>query len=58
MRKRQIDKTDKAKEDYEYQKQAEECTFAPNLVRKPTRTKKADAAKSAASERQQRTMQK
>ena len=38
MRKAQINKTDKAKEDYEFEKQAEECTFAPNI--KPKKIKK------------------
>jgi len=56
MRKKQIDKTDKAKEDYEFEKQSAECTFAPNLSRKPARPKKVSEA--VASERQQKTMQK
>ena len=29
QRKAQIDKTDKAKEDYEFERQGEECTFQP-----------------------------
>jgi uncharacterized protein with ParB-like and HNH nuclease domain len=37
IRKLQIEKTDKTKEDYEYEKAKEECTFAPNLTRKPVR---------------------
>lgn len=57
MRTKAIDKRDKAKEDYEFEKQAQECTFAPNLSRKPV-TKPQSAAKTAASERQQKTMQK
>ena len=56
MRKRQLDKTDKAKEDYEFEKQAEECTFAPNLQRKPVRSKKQAEASTQASERQQKTL--
>ena len=39
MRKAQKNKTDKAKEDYEFEKQADECTFAPNI--KPKKIKKA-----------------
>ena len=30
-RKMQKNKTDKAKEDYEFEKQQEECTFAPKI---------------------------
>jgi hypothetical protein len=56
MRKNQRDKTEKTKEEYEYEKYGQECTFAPNISRKPARPKKTDAAKTAASERQQRTM--
>jgi len=51
MRRSQRDKTDKAKVDYEFEKQAEECTFAPNLNRKPARTKKQSEAARLASER-------
>jgi len=40
MRKAQKNKTDKTKEDYEYEKQAEECTFAPNTKSKPARKAK------------------
>jgi len=29
--KKQIDKTDKTKEDYEFERNQEECTFAPKL---------------------------
>ena len=53
QRKRQLDKTDKAKEDYEFEKQAEECTFAPNIKRKPVRPKK--PVDTAATERQLKT---
>lgn len=38
-RKNQLEKTDKTKEEYEFEKQSEECTFAPNLSRKPARSK-------------------
>ena len=34
MRKRQVDKTDKKKEDYEFEKQQKECTFAPKIYSK------------------------
>lgn len=34
LRKRQVDKTDKAKEDYEYERHGQECTFAPKLLTK------------------------
>ena len=51
MRKNQRDKTEKTKEEYEYEKQAQECTFAPKISRKPARTKKSEAANTAASER-------
>lgn len=34
-RKRQIDKTDKSKEDYEFERHGQECTFAPKLMTKP-----------------------
>lgn len=34
MRKRQLDKQDKTKEDYEFEKQEQECTFAPKLMTK------------------------
>jgi hypothetical protein len=34
LRKPQIDKTDKAKEDYEFERMGEECTFKPKLNRK------------------------
>lgn len=38
LRVAQKNKRDKAKEDYEYEKQAEECTFAPNIItKKPLR---------------------
>jgi hypothetical protein len=33
MRRPQVDKTDKAKEDYEFERQGNECTFAPKLSR-------------------------
>lgn len=35
QRKRQVDKTDKTKEDYEFERQGQECTFAPKLMTKP-----------------------
>ena len=35
MRKRQIDKTDKSKEDYEFERHGQECTFAPKLMSNP-----------------------
>lgn len=34
MRKRQLDKIDKSKEDYEFERQQEECSFAPKFVSK------------------------
>mmetsp|Transcript_12309 Transcript_12309/g.19096 ORF Transcript_12309/g.19096 Transcript_12309/m.19096 type:complete len:145 (+) Transcript_12309:2692-3126(+) len=34
LRKKQIEKTDKTKEDYEFEKNAAECTFAPRLATK------------------------
>jgi hypothetical protein len=34
MRKRQLDKIDKSKEDYEFERQQQECTFAPKIVSK------------------------
>ena len=34
LRKRQVDKTDKAKEDYEFERMGQECTFAPKLMTK------------------------
>lgn len=34
-RKRQIDKADKTKEDYEFERQGQECTFAPKLMSNP-----------------------
>ena len=35
MRKRQLDKTDKTKEDYEFERQGQECTFAPKTTKNP-----------------------
>jgi hypothetical protein len=32
MRKAQMDKTDKAREDYEFERMGDECTFAPKLL--------------------------
>ena len=55
MRKAQKNKTDKAKEDYEYEKQAEECTFAPNIKPKQARKKAAPQEKT---ERQLKAEQK
>jgi len=37
MRKRQVDKADKTKADYEFEKQGQECTFAPKLMSKNPR---------------------
>jgi hypothetical protein len=34
MRKRQLDKSDKTKEDYEFERHGQECTFAPKIVSK------------------------
>ena len=34
MRKRQMDKQDKSKADYEFERSGEECTFAPKLMSK------------------------
>lgn len=34
MRKRQLDKIDKSKEDYEFERQQNECTFAPKIYSK------------------------
>ena len=39
LRKEQKNKTDKPKEDYEFEKAAEECTFAPKIATKSARTK-------------------
>lgn len=35
LRKRQMDKTDKSKEDYEFERHGAECTFAPQLNNNP-----------------------
>lgn len=34
LHKKQIDRTDKTKEDYEFERQQEECTFAPTIYTK------------------------
>lgn len=35
LAKKQIDKTDKRREDYEFERAGDECTFAPQLISKP-----------------------
>lgn len=35
QRKRQVDRTDKTKEDYEFERHGQECTFAPKLMSNP-----------------------
>ena len=50
MKKDQKNKTDKTKEEYEFEKQAEECTFAPNI--KPKKMTKKSAAPAEKTERQ------
>lgn len=47
MRKNANEKTDKAKEEYEFEKAKEECTFAPNLTRKPVKKQAASAMTAA-----------
>lgn len=56
-RKPQIEKTEKTKEDYEFERMGNECTFAPNLIKGPTAHRKNDA-KTKQSERQQETFNK
>ena len=43
LRKKQIDKTDKSKVDYEFERQQEECTFAPQLYTNKTYGQNASA---------------
>ena len=40
MHKKQIDRQDKTKEDYEFERQQQECTFTPNIVTKKNYTNK------------------
>ena len=47
MRKNANEKTEKAKEEYEFEKAKEECTFAPNLTRKPVKKQAASAMTAA-----------
>ena len=49
-RKPQIEKTEKTKEDYEFERLGNECTFAPNLMKATTNRK--NDAKNKQSERQ------
>ena len=55
-RTKQIEKTDKAREDYEFERLGDECTFAPQIfTKKPARK---NDAKKVASQRQQETLNK
>lgn len=45
QRKRQVDKTDKSKEDYEFERQGQECTFAPKLMSNPNYLRKKPASR-------------